>query len=352
LWLACDRAIVIGMRGGALLLVLSGLLATAAARAETPSSDSASLAEALFREGKKLMREGNYAEACPKLAESQRLDPGAGTLVALALCYEAEGKTASGWVGFNEALATAVREGNADRKTVAETRLKALENQLSWLTIRVPPATAGIQGLELRRDGLAILPPAWGVATPVDPGAHAITASAPGRRSWRADVQIGANADVQEITVPELELELEPAASPLPAAPAPSLRAETRRAGAPEPRLSEPRGPTVWTAVAGGVGLVGIGAGTWLGISALRAAREADRRCPGPTCSDSRAVELSERATTLADLSTASFVTGAVGLGIAITLLLVPGDPPPKPKSSAALFSPLSAGWGELRGQW
>ena len=37
-------------------------------------------ADALFKEGRALLDAKKFDEACPKLAESQRLDPGAGTL--------------------------------------------------------------------------------------------------------------------------------------------------------------------------------------------------------------------------------------------------------------------------------
>ena len=60
------------------------------------SADPAA-AEALFREGRKLLDEGQLDAACSKLAESQRLDASPGTLGSLAQCHEKQGKTATAW---------------------------------------------------------------------------------------------------------------------------------------------------------------------------------------------------------------------------------------------------------------
>ena len=56
-------------------------------------------AQALFDQGRDLMRQNKHAEACPKLAESNRLDPAIGTLFHLADCYEQSGRVASAWAG-------------------------------------------------------------------------------------------------------------------------------------------------------------------------------------------------------------------------------------------------------------
>ena len=87
------------------------ILATSSAAWAAPTPEDVALSEALFREGKTLLQEGKFDQACPKLAESHRLDPAGGTLVTLGLCYEGAGKTASAWVVFGDALVACQEAG-------------------------------------------------------------------------------------------------------------------------------------------------------------------------------------------------------------------------------------------------
>ena len=103
-------------------------------RADASLADKAA-AQSLFDEGRKLMSAGKYAEACPKLAESQKLDPGVGTQFHLSDCYEKLGQTASAWAGFLEAASSTKSMGQGDREKVARDRAAALAPRLSKLTI-------------------------------------------------------------------------------------------------------------------------------------------------------------------------------------------------------------------------
>src|SRR6478609_11120287 len=117
----------------ALALASVGLVPRAA-RAQAADTVTA---EALFEQGKQLLRAGNVAAACPKLAESQRIDPSTGTLLALAMCHEAEGKLASAWAEFVTVEARAGTDGRHDREQAARERARALKPRLSTLEIRV-----------------------------------------------------------------------------------------------------------------------------------------------------------------------------------------------------------------------
>src|SRR5262245_39899208 len=71
--------------------------AVVAPRAEAQHAP-VSLAEQLFVEGRTLMKQGEYAQACEKFKASYALDLTAyGTLYNLALCHEQTDKPASAW---------------------------------------------------------------------------------------------------------------------------------------------------------------------------------------------------------------------------------------------------------------
>src|SRR5439155_3292101 len=106
--------------------------------AQEPTAEVA-LAEMLYREGRALVVEGKVREACPKFAESYRLDAATGTLLNLASCHEAEGKLASAWLEYSEALNLARRDRRDDRIRFAQEHLSAIEPKLSRLTVVVPP---------------------------------------------------------------------------------------------------------------------------------------------------------------------------------------------------------------------
>src|SRR5690606_23989327 len=114
-----------------------------------PSAEDVARADALFAEGKRLLDAGRLDEACDQLAGSQRLDPGGGTLLALALCHEKQARLAIAWNEYDEALRLARESGNQNRERVAESRRQALEPRIARLTIVVANDVANLSGLEV-----------------------------------------------------------------------------------------------------------------------------------------------------------------------------------------------------------
>lgn len=304
-------------------------------RAHAQSGDSA-LAETLFQEGKRLMAERRFPEACQKLAESQRLDPAGGTLITLALCHEDEGRTASAWAEFRDALAQAKRDGRSDRETVAKQHIAALEPKLSRLTITVDAATAAIPGLEVLRTGVVLGKAAWGVASPVDPGEITIEARAPGYRAITTKVVIGKNADAKSVAIPALER--------APAGPA----GPSQGGSAGDDRTTGSGRATVgWVAL--GAGAVFLGAGSYFGLRAVSKAKDANDACPERTCANEDARTKASDAGSAATLSNIGFGVGLLGVGVGTYLLLTSGGSGQSPKTGSVVTGPTlsqtEAGW-------
>jgi hypothetical protein len=234
--------------------------------AAQPAPSAVAAAEALFQEGRALLMAGQVGEACPKLEESQRLDPATGTLLALALCHEQQGKLASAWAEFADAEARSRVEGRADRERTAREHGAALRPRLSTLTVEVPGDAALMAGLTIIVDGVQIGQAAWNTAIPVDGGAHRVEALAPGRLPWSASVSVGPGGDRARVAVSLAVAPPPPrtAAAPDPAA-APVVKAAAA-VPAPEPAAA----PAASAPVRRAIGVAVLSAGVVaLGVSLL-----------------------------------------------------------------------------------
>ena len=290
-------------------------LVAAIAHANDPAA-----AEVLFRDGRTLLAQGNYPEACAKLEESERLDQGIGTLYHLADCHEHLGKTATAWAEFIEVASQAKLKGQHDREAAARKRSDALATRLPHLVLE---GTAP-RGAEIRRDSTVIGAAELGASIPVDPGTHKVTVRAPGSVAWEVAVTVREGATVRVKLPDTLQ------AVPVAVAPEPTAALHTSQPPAPAPAtpLAEPvtstrrpeQGNTQRNAglVLAGAGLISIGAGTYFGIHSIDKRNESRGHCLGNVC-DPDGVSMRSDALTAGNVSTVTFIAGGallVGGGV------------------------------------
>ncbi len=293
------------------------------------STQEQALAEGLFRDGRELLERGEFAAACGKLDESYKLDPASGTLLNLALCHEREGKLATAWVEFQNALARVRREGSEERVTFARESIARIEPKVP--RIRLAVAEGEGQPVMVELDGTALGRAAWGGEMPVDPGVVHNRATAAGRRAYEAEISIEPG-QILVAKIPALVPEVEPAAKSEPQASAPTVNAA--KPAAPSAAVVSAPADThddrrVAAYVATGAGVLGVVAGTTFGIVAILQKQESDPRCPGGVCKTDEDLSLYETAQLNARLSNAGFALGVVGLGVGAYLFLTEPAAPP-----------------------
>jgi hypothetical protein len=310
------------------------------APAQQSASDPAG-AEVLFNDAKKAMAAGDYESACPKLAESYRLDPGTGTLTALAVCHESQGKTATAWAEFIQVVSDAAQAHRTDRERFAKQHIAALEPKLSKLTVVVDAAALTLSGLEVRRDGILVGRAAWGTAVPVDPGDHTIEAVAKGKQRWSTTTRVRETADSQTLTIPPLE-DAPIVSPPAPATLPPASSDEDKSAATqPSPSLEETpgepssaRSQRVIGIVVGAVGLAAAGLGTYFGVEALSKSSDANDLCPKSTCSNAQGVNDEDAAKSSALASDIALGGAVVAVAVGTVLFLTA---PRRPSTSPAV---------------
>lgn len=153
-----------------------GLVLCVLAALSAPAAAQDSEAETLFQDGRALMLEGRFEEACPKLEQSQQLEPRVGTMLNLAVCHERVGMTASAWVEFQQARDAATAEGRTEQAELAQARIDVLGPRVPWLTVSIEAKT---EGLAVALDGAPVDPAEWGEPMAIDPGEHVVVVAAP-----------------------------------------------------------------------------------------------------------------------------------------------------------------------------
>jgi len=313
-------------------------LAPGVAFAADPPTNDANPASAggLFYAARTLMHEGRFAEACPKLEESVRLDPGLGTQFNLADCHEHIGKVTTAWAEFLEVAAMAKASNQPGRESLARKRAAVLEPRLPKLVVDASGATAGLEG---KRDGVVIGSAAWGTPIPVDAGVHRVVANAPGKQTWETTISASEGQTVR-VSIPR-ELPAGPAvvapaiamsgtdaitAQPVASVPTTMTAASVDRARSFPSAVVEKGGSAQGTAgwIVMGAGAIGVGIGVGFGLTSVGKSYASRSHCDVNQC-DPAGLQLRDDAIRMGNIATiATIAGGGAFVGGLILLLTAP----------------------------
>lgn len=246
---------------------LLGILTVAsAARAEHPVDAAA--AQTLFERGRSAAQRGDWSQACAAFEESQRLDPGAGTLMNWAMCEAQQNKLASAWQHLNEA-AQLLAPGD-DRAAFVRAQRQKLAPRVPYLTLRLsanmPP------GARISRNGVELHAASIGIPLPVDPGSVELLVTCAGHQTRRSRVVLHEGE--------RLELTLEPGPEPRDFAASPATPAPLPAVGAPsDGRVQRHLGLGLVTA-----GALGVGLALASGVVVAERKQTAEQHCPNNRC--------------------------------------------------------------------
>ena len=321
-------------RAARCFVVLPLLLASKQAAAQTHAASEGSsdrvVAERLFDEGRELMDRGELDAACPKFAESYRMDAALGTLLNLAVCHESQGLLATAWTEYDRAVPLSREKGDARRLEFAEEGKRRLDGRFARLRLELAPELRALTSRRVELDGEALAPEQLEAPHPLEAGRHTVTVTAPGYRSWSAPLLVSSASRELIQLLPALE-PLTPAtapkvAPPIAPPPAPPLRSPPRPAQRESaPSSASPR--ATWGLALGGTGILGLGVGSVFGLLAISEKNARDELCDAGVCSSSRGIDAHRAADRAATVANVAFVAGgALVAGGAILYFTAPSS--------------------------
>ena len=288
-------------------MLLAFSLVAAPALADTSEADR------LLDQGVELRRSGKEREALARFKQAYELEPTPRALGQMGLAE----KSLRLWVeaerDLRAALASTADPWIEKNRAALAQALEVVESNLASLHVKT-----NVAGAKLYVNGAFVADLPLDAPLRVSAGAAQIAVSAPGHERAERRETLPARR------VTSLTVELSPAPAeepPLTAAP-PLTPAPPPPADEPTPASDPGSSQRTWAYVAGGVGLVALGVGSYFGVRTLSLKSERDDVCPGDRCPTQRGVDLDDQARSAALVSTIGFGVGIAALGTAAALWL------------------------------
>lgn len=324
-------------------IALSVSTASSAAFASAPTPEDRSTARELALEGHNALKAGDYALAVDRFTRADRLVHAPTLLVDLARSYVGLGRL----VQAHEAFQQVLREGVAadapaswhKALQVAGDEDNALKPRLAWVTIRV----AGASTARVKLDDEDLPPASLGVRRAVDPGHRSVVVEAEGFLTERSTIDVG-EGEARELG---LSLKRDPDYRP-----PPKPRPRERPVLVVQAPIQRQR---VSAYVAFGVGGAGLILGSVTGILTLKAGGDLAATCPNANrvCERGTPNYASNISAyhTFGTLSAVGFGVGLAGVGVGTYFLL---SRPAKARSSVqgTISAQLSPGYIGVRGSF
>lgn len=333
-----------------LAVMLGGAAWSGAAFAQAGSPADAAR---LFDEANALMDKKDFQTACPKLERVIQIVPeAAGARLALGECFEGLGKTASALRAYELAVVALAKANDRARLAKTEQKVSALAAKVATLTLELGVQASNAKGLVVTLEGSAVPRTELGTARKLDAGTYGVEASADSMRPFKASVTL-ADGEKKSVRV-ELEgqrADVQPEVTTLPQLPtAPDVSSATSYWG----------GQRIAAVVIGGVGVVGLGVGAALGVTAMSTLDESASSCNDETdiCSSQTGIDLRDEAILQSHVSTVGFVAGGALLGLGAVLFFTAdpdttfgADEPPAPSVALRVRGTFLSVEGSL-GSW
>lgn len=296
-------------RWSARLALVSTLASTLSFTAPARADDRAALdrARADFQRALELKSAGDFTGALKLLREVGQVKMTPQVRYHIATCEEGLGKLVAALGGYELAL--------SQSENMPESFLTEVQAAVASLRARIPRIVivrgAGADAAAIRLDDVALGGASIGVEIPIDPGPHAVTASAPGYEKYARTVSL-TEAENQTITV---ELVALPDEEPTPLAPAPVA-----------PVAPPPSGYGALPFVLGGVGVAGLAVGAVLLPLSQDKSGQVKDLCGGEDCTGlgradwNTARALADDARTLEAVGWVSIGVGAASLATGAVL--------------------------------